>query len=192
MNFKKPPGGNMKGSILGGLLIMVLCFLLLFPVLLMFSSLWLNTRITIDNQITNSTMNSTLQNEALNHINGLGNSFFLNSSDQIIILMYMALIVAFFISALYESSNPASLPLALLFLIPLILITFPLADIAHAFYTNAGFANVAGYYKGTEYLINYSPMITIVITLVYIVLLATKKGVPGSGGGGGGTSIVTG
>lgn len=190
-SIKKELKSTKRGSITGALIIGIICFLVLFPVLLLMTSIWAQAKPYLDNQITNSTMNATLQQEALNHINGLGDSFYYNSSDAIIAFMYLALIAAFFISAIYENSSAATLPIALLFLIPLILITFPLADLSHYFYTNAGFANIAPYYKTTEYLSDNSPLITILCTVIYLVLLITKKQW-NLNGGGGGASVVSG
>ena len=112
-------------SMVGGVIILVLCFLLLFPVLLMFTSMWNYARPIIDNQTLAGTNTLGLggnQSNA-NVINRLGDSFFYFSSDSIIVILYFALVIAFFVSALYESARPETLPLGLLFLIPLILIS---------------------------------------------------------------------
>jgi hypothetical protein len=158
----------MKGSITGSLLITVIVFLFLFPTLLMFSELWSYMRPVINNNVTGS-------QHATNVIRGIGDSFFYFSADSILVILYFALVIALMISALYEAAHPETLPLGLLFLIPLILVTFPLSDIAHAFYTNPGFANVAPYYASTEYLSDNSPALTILFTLAYLVLVITKK-----------------
>ena len=189
IKIKEELKSNKKGSITSALIIMIYCFLVLFPVLLLLSGIWAQARPIFDNQ-TITGNNATVANQ----INRIGDSFFFYSSDSIIVLMYFALIIALFISAIYEQARPETLPIGLLFLIPLILITFPLADLAHYFYTNPGFANVAGYYGSTEYLADNSPLITILITIVYLVFVVTKRQIFGgnSGSGGGGVNIVSG
>lgn len=178
-----------KGSITGGLLIMVYVFLVLFPTMLLLSSIWSQAQPIL----TSNTINPYLNSTDANSITQLGNNFFYYSSDSIIVIFYFALVAALFISAIYEQARPETLPLGLLFLIPLILITFPLADLAHYFYTNPGFANVAGFYGSTEYLADNSPTITILVTIIYLVLVITKKQLGlGNGGSGPSSNIISG
>lgn len=144
----------------------VVCFLVLFPVFLMLASIWSYTQPVVTQGLNSTDANS---------ITALGNGFYYNSTDSIIIFMYFGCIAAIFISAIFEQSNPASLPIGLLFLIPLIIISFPLANISHAFYTNAGFANVAGHFTGTQYLSDNAPWLTALVTIAYLLFLSTRK-----------------
>ena len=99
--------------------------------------------------------------------------------------MYFGCVIGIFLSALWEAANPATFPIGLLFLIPLLLISFPLADISHAFYTNTGFNNVAGHFTNTEYLSDNAPWLTALITVAYLLFLASRKGgTPGMPQGG--------
>lgn len=165
---------------IGPLILGVFCFLVLFPVFLMLASIWSATQ-----PVVVAGLNATDANQITN----LGNSFFYNSTDQIIIFMYFGCVIGIFISCLFESANPATFPIGLLFLIPLLLISFPLADISHAFYTNPGFANVAPHFTGTEYLSDNAPWLTALITIAYLLFLATKKGGANNGMPGGGSVI---
>jgi len=159
-------------GVIGPLIVGVSCFLVLFPVFLMLASIWSATQ-----PVVTAGLNSTDANQITN----LGNSFFYNSTDSIIIFMYFGCVIGLFISCLFENSNPATFPIGLLFLIPLLLISIPLADISHAFYTNPGFSNVAMHFTGTEYLSDNAPWLTALITIAYILFLATRKG--GASGG---------
>lgn len=162
-------------GVIGPFILAIFCFLVLFPVFLMLASIW-----SYSSPYITQGLNATDANQ----INNLGNAFFFNSTDEIIVLIYFGCILGVFLSALWESANPATFPIGLLFLIPLLLISFPLADISHAFYANPGFANVAGHFTGTEYLSDNAPWLTALVTIVYLLLLATRKqgsGVPGGG-----------
>lgn len=152
----------------GALLIGVVVFMLLFPTWLLFSELWSFMSPTLTPALIGSNQGSTL-------IHNLGNTVFYYIPDTMLTIMYFALLMAFFLSALYENSRPETLPIGLLFLIPLILVTFPLSDFTHAFYTNPGFANVAQYYTSIEYISDWAPLFTTISTLAYIVFLVTKK-----------------
>ena len=168
-------------GVIGPLVLAIFCFLVLFPVFLMLASIWSYTQ-----PYVTQGLNATDSNQITN----LGNSFFFNSTDEIITFMYFGCVIGIFLSALYEASSPSTFPIGILFLIPLLLISFPLADISHAFYTNPGFANIAGHFTGTEYLSDNSPWLTALITVAYLLFLATRK--QGQGGNPGGGSNVIG
>lgn len=154
----------------------IFCFLVLLPIFLMLAQIW---------SYAQPSVTKGLNATDANQINNLGNSFFYNSADQIIVFIYFGCIMGIFLSALWESANPATFPIGLLFLIPLLLLSFPLADISHAFYTNPGFANVAGHFTGTEYLSDNAPWLTALVTVAYLLFLATRKqGAPGVPSGG--------
>ena len=170
------------------LAIAVACFLVLLPVMLILSEMWSMASPIIYSYNVNAT-NSTTANK----ISNFGNSFFYYSGDTIIVLMYFFMILGLFLSALYEGARPETLPIGLLFLIPLILITMPLADLSHAFYTNPGFANVAQYYTSSEYLSDYAPYLTALCTIIYLYLVMTRKNIiSGLGFGGGGGNVIGG
>jgi hypothetical protein len=148
----------------------------------MLASIWATTQ-----PVITKGLNATDANQITN----LGNSFFFNSADEIIVFIYFGCVIGIFLSALWESANPATFPIGILFLIPLLIISFPLADISHAFYTNSGFANIAGHFTGTEYLSDNAPWLTALITIAYLLFLATRKGA-GAGNPGGGSNVVGG
>ena len=177
----------MKGSVQGAFLIGVMVFLVLFPTMLILTEMWSMMRPIV----TNSTI--TGNNATVNaRITNLGNSFFYYSGDSIIVFMYFALVGALFLSALYEAARPETLPIGLLFMIPLIIVTLPLADLSHWFWSNPGFSNIAVYYQNTEYLSDWSPLITALVTISYLLFVVTKKQVFGGGSGGGGSNVVSG
>ena len=169
------------------LAIAVACFLVLLPVFLILSEMWSMASPIIYGYNLNAT-NSTVANS----ISNFGNSYFYYSGDTIIVLLYFGMIIGLFLSALYEGARPETLPIGLLFLIPLILVTMPLSDMIHAFYTNPGFANVAIYYQSSEYLADYSPYLTALVTIIYLYLVMTRKNIIAGLSNGGGGSVVSG
>jgi di/tricarboxylate transporter len=177
-------------SIMGALEVAIVVFLVLFPLMLIMSEMWSGMRTVVaDQNVTGNNATVTTR------ITNLGDSFFYHMGDTTLVLIYFGLIAALFISAIYENAHPETLPIALLFIIPLILITLPLSDMSHWLYSNAGFANVAPYYQSTIYLSDNSPLITTLCTLAYVVFVITKKqtNVQYSGGSGGaGGSVVSG
>lgn len=177
------------GGITGPLMVAVLVFTLLLPTMLILAQMWSQASPIITNQINNSTMNSSLKTQAINHITNLGNGFFYYTAPGILVLLYFMLILAVFISALYESAHPETLPIGMLFLIVLIIVTLPLTDLTHYFYTNSGFATVAPYYKSIEYLSDNSPLLTALATFGYLLFISTKKMIFGSPGGTQSTSV---
>ena len=136
--------------------------------MLMLSEMWSQMRPFMNNTVTGSTA-------ATKQIDQLGDSFFYFIPDSFLVILYFGMIMALFISALYEAARPETLPIGLLFIIVLILVTFPLSDMSHAFYTNPGFANVVQYYSATEYLADNSPLLTSLFSLAYIIFVVTKK-----------------
>ena len=176
----------MKGSMTGALIISVMCFMVALPIFLIFAEMWSYAAGPVT-QGLNATDAAVVTN--------LGNSFFYHTGDQFITLLYFMLIFALFVSALYEAAHPETLPIGLVFLIPLMLITLPLSDMTHAFYTNPGFANVAPYFTSSEYLSDQAPQITTIVTLIYIIFVVTKKqllAAVGFGQAGEGGNVVSG
>lgn len=164
-------------------------------ILIVFSLMWLTTRTYINTALT--PYNSLLANTPvkISSATVLGNSFFLNAGDSIIILMYFMLILASFLSARSEGSDSASFVIGLAMLLVGIIVSFPLSDFGHFFLTNAQVTPAATYYKGSMYLIENMPIIVAVSTFVYLLLVATNKKspqFPSVGGGGGNAPIVSG
>jgi len=174
---------------MGPLVVGIICFLVLFPVFLIFSEMWSQMRPIVYNQTLKGT-NSNYTNA--NAINRLGDSFFYYSGDTVIVLMYFILIVGVMISALYENAHPETLPIGLLVLIPLIIITIVLADLSHWFYSNSGFANIIAHYPSTIYLSDYAPYLTALFSIAYLVLVISKKHVFNIRGGGPSSNVVSG
>lgn len=151
-----------------GFLVWVVVILLLFPTWLLFSEMWSYLAPYQTATLVGSQAGSNL-------INQIGNTFFYYMPDGMLVLMYFGLIMAVFLSAVYENARPETFPIGLLFLIPLILITFPLSDFVHYFYSQPGFANVVGYYQSIIYISDWGPLFTILVTLAYLLFVMTKK-----------------
>jgi len=171
--------------------IAVVIFLVGLPIFLIFAEMWSFMSPIVTNQTitgNNASVSAKIQN--------LGDSFFYYSGDTILVLLYFAMIAGLFISAIYEAARPETLPIGLLFMIPLIIITLPLSDLSHWFYMSSGFSNVAHYYTATEYLADNSPLLTALFTLAYLVFVSTKKQINaslfGGSSGGGGGNVVSG
>lgn len=152
-------------------LVYVVVFLLCFPVWLLMSEMWsyLSPWYSGGNTILTGSVQGS------NVITALGNTTFYYIPDSALTLLYFGLIVAVFLGALYEAANPETLPIGLLFLIPLILVTMPLSDFTHWLYNQPGFANVAGYYTSSEYISDWSPLFTTLFTIGYLIFVITKK-----------------
>lgn len=142
-----------------------------FFVAVLFSAMWGELKPQIDNAI------AATSPQGVKVINNLGDSFFYYTQDTMLTLLYFGLVLAVFISALYENANPESFALGLLFIIPLIIVTFSLSDLAHAFYSVQGLAGVKGYFTSTEYIMDYLPVFTAIFSLGYLIFLATKKNI---------------
>jgi len=142
----------------------------------------------IGNTVTQQTI---AQNPSFNAsqkatLNALNTNWFNNSPDIMLLIFYMVLIICAFIAAGYEGANPAvTLVLGIIFLIAAELISFAMADFAHAYISQTAYLNIAPHYGITTYIMDYLPFFNGVLIIVYIVFVIMRREVIAVGGGGG-------
>lgn len=163
---------NVKGFILDVFVIGIVLVVLMM-VYIMYSLLWVNT-----NAYINKTNLPNLSPYQFNVIKSLGNGYFLNTPDTILVFFYFILIIAAFISAHFEAANALTLPLGLPILIVAVLVAMPISDFAHSFLVNPALNAVNIYYKGTLYILDNLPVFTALGTLGYIIFVMTHKSGP--------------
>lgn len=168
----------MKGSVLSAFLIGI-ALLGVFIFFMLMATLWLHIRPGLDNATTP---------QGASVINNIGNIFYLDGTDSILLFMYFTLVIGSFISDYYEAADVITLPVGLLLCIPIILVTMPLSDFAYAFATSPSMLSVAPYFKSTIYLLENLPIFTAIITLANLIFVVTKK----SGGLPHGPQIISG
>jgi hypothetical protein len=185
---------NMKGFVLDIALIFWIFVVCAALVMITFSLMWLKTRQYLSGAI--APYNSTLVGTPLNPqtVLNLGNNYFLQAGDTIIIFFTFMLILAAFISARQEGSDSSSFPIGLLFLVVALIISFPISDFSHALLNAAQILSASAYYKGTLYLTDNMPIIVAVGTAFYLVLVITNKKKPSfpSVSGGGNAGVISG
>lgn len=164
----------MRMQFTGGFEIFVAVFAL-FMVFVLFTAMWIYERPSITKFLVSEGLkNSTSQTAAVPELI-TADQFFYHAGDSIATFIYFALIFALFIRAIYEGADPAVLPLGLLILIPLIIVTFPLADAAHSFASQSLLKGAANYYSSTLYLLENAPIITAVVSLIYLIFLGMRR-----------------
>lgn len=154
----------MRGSVESGFIVgIALLFTLVFFIVM--ANIWVQAKPLI--------LNSTTASGA-KVIAALGDTFYLTGTDSLLVFFYFISVVGVFVSAYYESADPNTLPIGILFLIPLILITFPLSDFAYHFIASQP-AAVADHFSGTLYILAWLPVFTTVITLGYLIFVVRKN-----------------
>jgi len=128
-------------------------------------------------------------------INNFSTNIFDNAPDIMLAVLYFVMLLATFIAASTESANPAvTLLLGLFFIVVAEMVSFGLADVAHAYISQTIYLNIAKHYSITTYIMEYLPYFNGLLTIAYIIFVISKKeviteGIAGAGGGGG--SIVS-
>jgi len=108
-------------------------------------------------------------------IANLGNLFFLDIGNSMIIIMYFAMFLVIFVNARQEAADPTTLGIGLLIMIVGLVVSFPISDAAYNMLTSPGLIAAAAYYTDTLYLLDSMPVITAIGTLVYFVLIITGR-----------------
>ena len=161
-------------------------------IMVLFAAMWIQYRTGIDNQITNST--TPLNATAIAQINGLGNSFFLSNGQDIVLIFWLALVVALFISAAFENATFFTIPIGVICMVGVIFTSFVASDLAHSVLAQPALSTIVGtYYSGILYLTDNLPIISGVLCVVYLLLVVMSKGrLSSAGGGGPSANIVSG
>lgn len=154
----------MRGSVESGFLVGI-ALLFTFVFFIIMANIWVQAKPLIVNSTTT---------QGGKVIAGIGDTFYLTGADSILVFFYFISVLGVFISGYYENADAITLPIGILFLIPLILITFPLSDFAYHLITSQS-ATVANHFGGTVYLLAWLPVFTTIITLGYLIFVVTKK-----------------
>lgn len=148
----------------------------------------------IGNMVTQQTIaeNPQLNTTQIAALNTYNTNWTTNAPDIMAFMLYMILIICAFISAAYEGANPAvTLILGIIFLIVAELVSFGLADFAHAYISQTAYLNIAPHYGLTTYIMDYLPYFNGVLTIIYVVFVIMKREVIVGSAGGGGNVVVT-
>lgn len=179
----KKMGGDkhyVKGFVWDSFIIGILAFVMV-VIFILFVVIWGKLSTTLKPQI--ATLNATEQNQVL----GLGNGFFNDSLDIILIFIYFILILASFMAAAYEgASGTATLILGIVFLIVAVIVSMGISDIAHQYLTQAALLpSTKQHFSMALYLMDNLPLLTGIFTVGYLVFVITRKEIVVRQGGGG-------
>lgn len=176
----KPKRNNryFKGFIYDAFVVGV-SFLALALVTVLFALLWINSRPYYANALGSTSA-------GYNAVARLGNNYFLNTGDTVLIFFYFMMILASFINAMQIGADPATLPIGIPMMIVGILVSMPISDMAVKFMTYSVMLPASHYYLGTLYILENLPILTALATLGYIVFVVTRRNegyVVNTGGG---------
>ena len=160
----------MKGFIWDPMVIGVMVFVLAI-VFMIFIVMWGRLATNLQPMISN--LNATEQNQIL----GLGNSYFFNSSQILLIFIYFVMILASIIAASYEgASTTYTLVLGIFFLIIALIVSMALSDAAHTFLMqNALVPYTKAHFQMGVYLLDNLPILTGIFIIMYMVIVITRK-----------------
>lgn len=154
--------------------------------------LWLNFSPQILNTIPSNSSTYT-------QIKTLGNQFFLNETDAVLVTIYFIFVAAMFLSAIAIGGSPLALPIGFVLGIIAIIISLPLSDAAHAILYNPQFVPATQHYPGTLYILDHLPELTAIEILIYMLFASvlaervrTALGLQPGGTAGGGSRLYKG
>lgn len=132
----------------------------------------------IGNNVTQQVIanNPGLTSNQIAELNTLNTSFFNNSPDIMILVLYFMLIIAAFVAAGYEGANPAvTLLLGMFFIVIAEVVSFALSDFAHGYITQVAYLNIAKHYGLSTYLMEYLPVFNGILTIAYMIFVISKR-----------------
>lgn len=128
-------------------------------------------------------------------INSFSANVFLNTPDVILAVLYFVMILATFIAASYEGANPAViLLLGLFFIVVAEMVSFGIADVAHAYISQTIYLNLKQHMTITTYIMEYLPYFNGILIVAYMLFIITRREQLSEGsytGAGGGDSVVS-
>lgn len=148
----------------------------------------------IGQNVTQQTIKNNPQmtaNEVIT-LQGYSNGWFNNSPDIMMVFLYFILVIFAFIAASYEGANPAvTLIIGLILIVIAELVSFALADVAHAYITQVNYLNIAPHYTLSTYIMDNLPFFNGILMVAYMVFVISKREVITGVSGGGGNIVST-